>query len=135
MLLRFNDGTAWNKGQSLDNNVNQTHLVLASGKLVLQKQHFIDLRPNWFNFFSVAFYPVHGGIVVDLLPVHPRPLHRQPRHRHHRPHQPEPAAGFELVPPDGRGQALGLEPRSHGRHSEGLDPLLCRYYQHQFTLR
>ena len=36
MLLRFIDGTAQNSWQRLDY-VNQTHLVLASGKLVLQK--------------------------------------------------------------------------------------------------
>ena len=35
-LLRFIDDMAKNSGQRLDN-VNQTHLVLASGKLVLQK--------------------------------------------------------------------------------------------------
>ena len=36
MLLRFIYGIAWNSGQRLDN-VNGTHLVLARGKLVLQK--------------------------------------------------------------------------------------------------
>ena len=34
MLLRFNDGTAYNSGLG---NVNRTHKILASGKLVLQK--------------------------------------------------------------------------------------------------
>ena len=38
MLLRFSDSPASNSGQRLDN-VNQTHLVLASGKLVLQNSH------------------------------------------------------------------------------------------------
>ena len=37
MLLRFNDGTAKNSGQRLDT-VNRTHLVRASGKLVLQNK-------------------------------------------------------------------------------------------------
>ena len=37
MLLRFIAGTASNIGRRLDN-VHQTHLVLASGKLVLQKR-------------------------------------------------------------------------------------------------
>ena len=37
MLQRFMDGPALNSGQRLDN-VNKTHLVLASGKLVLQKK-------------------------------------------------------------------------------------------------
>ena len=37
MLLRFIDGIAQNSGQRLDN-VNRAHLVLASGKLVLQKK-------------------------------------------------------------------------------------------------
>ena len=36
MLLRFIDDIAKSSGQRLDN-VNRTHLVLASGKLVLQK--------------------------------------------------------------------------------------------------
>ena len=36
MLLRFIDSTALNSGQRLDN-FNQTHLVLASGKLAMQK--------------------------------------------------------------------------------------------------
>ena len=36
MVQRFNDGPAWNSGQRLDD-VIRTHLVLASGKLVLQK--------------------------------------------------------------------------------------------------
>ena len=36
MLQRFIDGPAQNTGQRLDN-INQTHLVLARGKLVLQK--------------------------------------------------------------------------------------------------
>ena len=35
MLLRLIDGTACDSGQRLEN-VNQTHLVLVSGKLVLQ---------------------------------------------------------------------------------------------------
>ena len=35
-LLRFINGAAWNSGPKLDN-VDQTYLVLASGKLVLQK--------------------------------------------------------------------------------------------------
>ena len=35
MLLRFIGSTAWNTGQMLDN-VNRTHLVLASGKLLQQ---------------------------------------------------------------------------------------------------
>ena len=35
--LEVIDGTALNSGQGLDH-VNQTHLVLASGKLVLQKR-------------------------------------------------------------------------------------------------
>ena len=38
-LLRFTDATAQNTAQRLDN-VTQTHLVLASGKLVLQKTYF-----------------------------------------------------------------------------------------------
>ena len=37
MLQRFIEGPALNSGQRLDN-VNQTHLVLASGKLVLYKK-------------------------------------------------------------------------------------------------
>ena len=37
-LLRLIDGTAENTGQRLDN-VNRTHLVLASGKLVVQKNY------------------------------------------------------------------------------------------------
>ena len=37
MFQRFIDGPAKNSGPRLDN-VNQTHLVLASGKLVLQKK-------------------------------------------------------------------------------------------------
>ena len=36
MLLRFIEGTAYNTGQRLDN-VNQTHLVVSCGMLVLQK--------------------------------------------------------------------------------------------------
>ena len=36
MLLKFIGGTAKNSGQKLDN-VNRTHVVLASGKLALQK--------------------------------------------------------------------------------------------------
>ena len=36
-VARFIDGTALSSGQRLDN-VNQTHLVLANGKLVLQKK-------------------------------------------------------------------------------------------------
>ena len=36
MLLRFFDGTAYNSGQRLEN-VNRTHLLPASGKLVLKK--------------------------------------------------------------------------------------------------
>ena len=36
MLLRFIDGTAKNNGQRLDN-VHRTHLLLAKGKLALQK--------------------------------------------------------------------------------------------------
>ena len=36
MLLSLTDGTVLKSGQRLDN-VDQTHLVLASGKLVLQK--------------------------------------------------------------------------------------------------
>ena len=35
-LLSFIDSTSWNSGQRLDN-FDQTHLVLTSGKLVLQK--------------------------------------------------------------------------------------------------
>ena len=35
-MLRFIDGTAYKGIQSLDN-VNRTHLVLAGGKIVLQK--------------------------------------------------------------------------------------------------
>ena len=42
MLLTFIDWTAQNSGQRLDN-VNKTHLVLASGKLVLQKSMLILL--------------------------------------------------------------------------------------------
>ena len=37
MLPRFFDGTAWNSGHRLDN-VNRTHLVLASGKPELKKR-------------------------------------------------------------------------------------------------
>ena len=37
MLPRFIEGTALNSGQRLDN-VNRTNLVLASGKLALQKK-------------------------------------------------------------------------------------------------
>ena len=37
------DGTAYNSGQRLDH-VNQTHLVLARGKLVLQK-----IKEGWSN--------------------------------------------------------------------------------------
>ena len=36
MFLRFTGSTNLNSGQRLDN-VNQTHLVLVSGKVVLQK--------------------------------------------------------------------------------------------------
>ena len=36
-LLWLINGTAWNSGQRLDN-VDRTHLVLASGNLVLQKR-------------------------------------------------------------------------------------------------
>ena len=39
MLQRFIDGPAQNSGQRLDN-VNQTLLVLASGKLVLRKKTY-----------------------------------------------------------------------------------------------
>ena len=38
MLLRFIDSTAWNSGQRLYQ-VNRTHLVLASGKVVPQKTY------------------------------------------------------------------------------------------------
>ena len=43
MLLRFIDSTAWKSGQRLDN-VTQTHLVLASGELVLQKRKVEKLK-------------------------------------------------------------------------------------------
>ena len=50
MLLRFIDGTDSNTGQRLDN-VNRTHLFLASGKLVQQKciitKTHLDLDPEW----------------------------------------------------------------------------------------
>ena len=46
MLLRFIDSAALNSGERLEN-VNQTHLVLARGKLVLQKSqegdHFLEV--------------------------------------------------------------------------------------------
>ena len=48
MLLIFIDGTAWKSGYRL-NNVNRTHLVLASGKLVIQK-HFMSSCTNYHNF-------------------------------------------------------------------------------------
>ena len=40
MLLRFIDSTSINSGQMLDY-VNRTYLVLASGKVVLQKDFFV----------------------------------------------------------------------------------------------
>ena len=43
MLLRFIGGIALNSGQRLDN-VNRAHLVLASGKLVLQK---VQKQKHW----------------------------------------------------------------------------------------
>ena len=51
MLLKFIDATAKNNGQRFDN-VNQTYLVPASGKVVLQKLVnalavilFLDIKP------------------------------------------------------------------------------------------
>ena len=55
MLLRFIDGTAWNSRQRL-NNVNRTHLVLASGKLVLQK-HSIKYLLFTFLLLFLFNYP------------------------------------------------------------------------------
>ena len=54
MLLRFINGTAQSSGQRLDN-VNQTHLVLASGKLVLPKNnpkpcYLVDILSSFTDF-------------------------------------------------------------------------------------
>ena len=50
MQLRFIDGTAKNSGQRLDN-VYQTHLVLASGKLVRQKKILFKIKKKIFVTF------------------------------------------------------------------------------------
>ena len=50
MQLRFIDGTAKNSGQRLDN-VYQSHLVLASGKLVRQKKILFKIKKKIFVTF------------------------------------------------------------------------------------
>ena len=52
MLQRFIDGTALKSGQRLDND-NRTHLVLASGKLVLQKTYIISFNLAILNMYSL----------------------------------------------------------------------------------
>ena len=49
MLQRFKDGPAQNSGQRLDD-VIQTHLVTASGTLVLQKKY-----PRLKSYWEVSF--------------------------------------------------------------------------------
>ena len=51
-LLRFIDGTAENTGQRFDN-VNRTHLVLASGKLEVQKYYMGDIMIKILAFQSL----------------------------------------------------------------------------------
>ena len=53
MLLRFIDDTAYNSEQRIDN-VNQIHLEMSSGKLVLQK----------IENYALAFFLGHGDTKI-----------------------------------------------------------------------
>ena len=71
MLLRFIDGTAKNSAQRLDN-VNWTHLALASSKLVLQKSlqgSWRDIVKAWI-FLAAAAAVVSKGSDSVLFPKH-----------------------------------------------------------------
>ena len=67
MLLRFIESTALSSGQRLDN-VNQIHLVLASGKLVLQKSIAMSNNPDLFKKTPLRLCWYNGDGKVELLP-------------------------------------------------------------------
>ena len=62
MLLIFMDSTTWSSGQRLDN-VNQIHLVLASGKIIIQKVRY---DPSCMN-IKFSTFTFQSAIIIWFL--------------------------------------------------------------------
>ena len=66
MLLRFINGTAKNSRQRLDN-VNQTHLVLAIGKLVQQKRSIENPNPLCILTYFIAMSNLFHSYLIPSI--------------------------------------------------------------------
>ena len=84
MLLRFIDGTAYNSGQRHDN-VNPTHLVLASGNLVLQNGtvKFYGTGPSCLQRLATIFFTPIDPSLLMLILISSTKLFKFFFHNHH----------------------------------------------------